>query len=230
MPAKITMNDLIEEFRAAALHTQGLRFRLGDIVIRMLEFVTIKQACSEIKHAIPNAQALLGYAVTVNTLTQLANAARTFAADGAFVSEDGYHRVTRDDIQALGLTPAQASGLADRLRSQEIKVKPIAHAVKQVRKHGADTAEGKPSVERVRAMIAKGTDKAPTVKSVHQLAEELEAVRKRIAKLQEQERSLVKAIKDANDVRKTVAPVEQAPTTRPQAARGTGKSQPQLSA
>lgn len=189
--SKVTLSTLIERFRVLAQEIQGKRFALGDIVNLMLVDHSMTRVVSEVKLAIPNVHKLIGHAVNKSTLTDLANAARTFTDEGGFLSPDGMHRVQREDLQALELTPTQVSGLADLMKSGAVKVKRVADDLATVQKHGATTELGRNAINRVKLMVANGTDKAPTVENVHNLTEQLAKVRARKAKLEEEERVLV---------------------------------------
>jgi hypothetical protein len=233
--ATVTLAMLVARFVTLARQVQALRFSLGDVVLKMREVESDRRVIlAALKEALPDAKAMLGYEITQRTLDNLATMASTFAAEGGLSS--GPHMVTRSDIETLGLTPEQGAQLASAMASGAVRVKRVSDVARKMQRKNVTPEQSKALRERVVAMLEKGTDQAPTVKSLAQLVEEKAALEKRIEKLQAERARLVSQIA-AHQAPK--APALAAPPMlvrkpkdlpAPQPKRDRAKSRPSLAA
>lgn len=232
MSVMLTLQTLAMHFQGLAQEVQKRRFAMGDTVNRMLELAPMSQVVEVLKRAVPNAKDSIGYAITPTTLGHLSVMASTFRDEGGLFSDDGKHVVTREDIEVLALTPAEASKLATLADKGDIRLKHIESAAEKVRNSskGANGKSAKNSIAKVRTMLANGTDKRPSETSLEALIEQRKRLADRLAKLDaeigKRRQQLAQAEADAKPAAAT-APVR---ASKPAPARGTGKSQPQLSA
>lgn len=185
------LGPLIEKFATLAGQVQSLRFALGDTVNDMLSIPGVTMAMIErrLKARIPNAKDMLGYALTAKNLDAMATMARTWREDGGILH--GKHRVSREDIEALDLTPAEGKRLAELATAGHVRVKSIAKAARAVRNaKGKDSTRATAARDRLRQVIAKGSEKQVSVQSIAQIRERLDAIEKARAKLDKEEREL----------------------------------------
>jgi hypothetical protein len=229
--ATVTLAMLVAKFVQYARQVQTLRFALGDVVLKMREVEPNRSVILQaLRDALPEAKAMLGYAITAATLDNLATMAAAFSESGGLVSPDGQHSLTRADIESLGLTPAQGAALTVSLQSGAVKIKPIAKAVRTITKNPRSPSAAK-AKDRVLAIAAKGSDASPSTKNMLQLSEELESIDKRVAELQERRARVVAAMKalqaEGKAAPKAAAP---APTVVKSVKRDRSKSAPTLTA
>lgn len=228
---KDALGTLIERFARIADQTQSLRFALGDTVNEMLAIpdVTMSLIVRRLKARLPNAKEMLGYAITDATLKRVANMASTFTAEGGLIH--GKHRVTRDDIEALNLTPAEASRLAELANGGHIRIKSIESTAKKVRKAGGTGhPHAQAAVDHLKQAIAKGDEAKVTVQSIAQISERLEKIaetRKRLDKEEAELRTLLAARKAEGESRTKVdAPKPAAEAPKAMQPKGKPRKRP----
>lgn len=228
--ATVTLTMLVKQFAEGVKRMHEMRLRLGDIVNRMRQVEpSDARIVSALQEAIPDAKAMLGYAITKRTLDSLATAADVFRADGGWISPDGVHHVTRADIEPLGLTPDQLGTLADLLVSGKVKGKRVLRETARFAKDPKGE-RGKNAKDRLLNMLSKGDDAAPSQKSVQQLTDDLARMIQQRDRLDERitrKRAEIKARTEA-------IAAASAPAPAPKAARPTkrdrSRSQPSLTA
>lgn len=226
----VTLTMLVKQFAEGVKRMHEMRLHLGDIVNRMRQVEpSDTRIVTALKEAIPEAQAMLGYAITKRTLDSLATAASVFRADGGWISPDGVHHITRADIEPLGLTPDQLGTLADLVASGKVKGKRV---LRETTRHARDPRGegGKKAKARLLNMLDKDSDAAPSKQSLAQERTKLAALIEQRAKLDKRIADLtakVKAMAEAEAIATAPAPTPKAP--RP-TKRDRSRSQPTLSA
>ena len=216
------LNSLALRFANLAKEVQARRFAMGDVVNQMLAIAPMKDVVAMLKQVVPDAQQVIGYAITAVRLNELASMARTFAESGGLASPDGIHRIERSDIESLGLTPTEGAALAEQVKAGAIRIKSVAKAVKAAK-------AGKPEpVAQLRTMLANGTDAAPSEESLEALLAKREKLRKQHAditaklaevdaKIQERKGSIPQAQARTAPVQETEVKHVGKPRRRPEA-------------
>lgn len=172
------LNSLALEFSKLAQDVQARRFAMGDVVVRMLAIAPMSEIVATLKRVVPESKTVLGYAITAKTLNELASMARTFREDGGLLH--GIHRITREDIEALGLTPTEGATLAEQVQAGNVRIKTVAKASK-----AAKAGKTEP-VAQLRTMLKNGTDAKPSEDSLEALLAKRETLRERKAKVEKE--------------------------------------------
>lgn len=200
------VKSLVAVFVNAAHELQARRFEIGDTVLRLWECTGNRAETTRLlKAALPNAKEVLGFAITTPNLTALANMADTFKADGGLIH--GPHRLTREDIQALGLKTNEAAQLTDGIKAGNMRIKTVAQAVKRIANdpQGTKGKRGAKAQARIKAMLTNGNDSAPATESLDAKRERLAKLTKRIGELERQRDALAAEIAKATEQPKAKA-------------------------
>lgn len=212
----LTLQALVEEFVKVAQGVRLRRWRLGEIYNSMCEVASASTVVSALKRAIPNARDELGYAITKVNLDNMGNMARTFAEQGRVVSPDGAHELSREDIEALSLTPQQTSTLADLLKDGKLHVKKVAQQARKAAKTEPGSDKHDAAKGKVVDLITTAVNGKPE-RTTASIAEEIEKVDAQIKALTEKRGKLVAEMVELRDAK--IAPtkvdgakVESAPT------------------
>lgn len=89
--------------RLAYATAQEAYWQFGDGVGALLKHGSMSWAIQKIQATFPNAKAEIGYALSKSYLTGAHALASAFHAEGGLVSPDGKHRVSRAQLDTLGL-------------------------------------------------------------------------------------------------------------------------------
>ena len=199
------VKSLVLAFVKAAGELQARRFELGDTVLRLWEATSKAETTRLLKAAMPDAKEVLGFAITTKRLEELATMAETFKANGGIIH--GAHRLTREDIQSLGLTTSEAARLTDLLKGGKVRIKSVKRQAQRIANdaEGVNGKSGSKAREVIRGMLTNGDDVAKATESIDAKRERLARLLKRIEDLTKQKAALEAEITKAQEAPKVKA-------------------------
>ena len=238
---RTALKPLVDRFTRAVKQVHSLRFVMGDTVNSMLSIpgTSLNMIAKILREELPDAKQMLGYALSPKNLQAMATMASTFQENGGILH--GKHRVSREDIERLALTPSEGETLATLATDGSLRVKAIAKAASVVKRdpQGVNGEKGKAAVANLRDILKAGSEKQAKKQSPIAIRDRLAAIEKSRAKLAEEEKELRAALAsiseqepkpeakvDAPTVLASDASAPKAKAPRKRQA-GTGKRSPQ---
>lgn len=194
MATTMTMQGFVKQARRLVQGIQARRLALGDLIneahAQGHSYTALVQA---LRDDIPNLRDMLGYALTPQLASALAQAARVFRADEGLVDPQGLYSVTREEVEALGLQPAELAALASVAKSGGLRVKTLAAATRAVQESGLGSKRADKALERLHKAIGKaqGKAEAPEKGSRAEAQAKIVALNDQIAALDKRKAELV---------------------------------------